>query len=122
MKIPNLKILIQFVQDKSREMNIFASIRIYFTALGIFSPQSNQKKEKNLKNVKSSLVLLLLILSVLSSILFIVYDAKTLVDRENAFSDTLILTSGAFFLAIYVWKQKTIFKFMMDLERIVQNS
>lgn len=100
-------------------MIIFGSIRLYFLVLGIHSSQSNQNY---LKNVKSVTILFVLVSSVFSSLAFFIYEAETLEERENIFFDIITLGTAAFYLAIYIWKTKAIFKFMANIERVIQKS
>lgn len=97
-------------------MEIFLSIPKYFAVVGICSPQNNSSK------IKSYLVLLLICLPAFTSVLFLLLDAKTIVDYTNGFYFAVTFTFIGFVCGIYIWKRKTTFEFITDFEETVQTS
>lgn len=100
-------------------MIIFESIRIYLTVLGINSPQSNQN---HVKNVKHLLILVLFFLSAISSCAVLLVEEIILEEYEHVFTDIVTMSALVFYMAICIWKADTIFKFMLNLEHIIQKS
>lgn len=99
-------------------MDIFQSIRTYLALLGVHSPRI----QNHSNSVKGLMVLVLMGLTEISTCIFFLYQAEILEEYAQAFYGALSMHTCTFGFGIYILKKQELFKFMKNMEIVIQKS